>query len=79
MDVTVYSTSRCSACKTTKEQLDRLLNGKFNYVVDDIEVMNDLNIRKVPTTVLSLDGVEVTRFQGVQPDSVYLEALASDT
>lgn len=64
-----FSAAHCAPCRTFKPIMNSL-NGeckiKFVDTSNDPQLTAQYNVRSIPTTILTINGVEVQRFIGVK-------------
>jgi thioredoxin 1 len=76
-----YTASWCGPCKVLKPIMQELAaqNPNVNYQLIDVDQNpSDAQvngIRSVPVVIIQKNGVETSRFIGVQPKAVYERAL----
>lgn len=77
----LYTASWCSPCRHLKPILNEIIsqNPHVNYKIIDVDENKDetisKGIRSVPVVIIEKNGVETSRFVGIQPKSTYEGAI----
>ena len=81
ISVKKFSASWCGPCQTLKPVFEEVKRGYSNVKFEDIDVDENFElaaqygVRSVPTVVIEKNGVEVSRFSGVQSKLAYTNAI----
>ena len=76
-----YGASWCNPCKTLKPILQEVMgaNPTVGYQYIDVdqhpEDAQQNGVRSVPTVIVTKNGIETSRFVGVQPRAIYEQAI----
>jgi thioredoxin-like negative regulator of GroEL len=76
-----YTAEWCSPCRALKPIMNELVskNSHVQYQIIDVDVNRDManaaGIRSVPVVVIEKNGMETSRFVGVQSATIYENAI----
>lgn len=82
LEVKKFEASWCGPCKALKpvfENVSKKFGNNVNFSYIDIdeqfEIAQEYFVRSVPTVIVEKDGVEVSRFVGVQSELTYTNVI----
>ena len=74
-----FTATWCGPCKVFKPVMNEIKNEGYSVQFIDAEenqaLMQQLNVRAVPTTIIEENGVEVDRFMGSLPKNQVIQKL----
>lgn len=76
-----YTATWCSPCRALKPIMQEIAaqNPGVNYQIIDVDSnqadAQENGIRSIPVVIVQKNGVETSRFVGVQPKAVYEQAI----
>jgi len=74
-----FTATWCGPCKVFKPVMNEIKNEGYSVQFIDVDenqaLMQQLNVRAVPTTIIEENGVEVDRFMGSLPKNQVIQKL----
>ena len=74
-----FTATWCGPCKVFKPVMNEIKNEGYSVQFIDADenqaLMQQLNVRAVPTTIIEENGVEVDRFMGALPKDQVIQKL----
>ena len=74
-----FTATWCGPCKVFKPVMNEIKNEGYSIQFIDADenqaLMQQLNVRAVPTTIIEENGVEVDRFMGALPKNQVIQKL----
>ena len=86
MEIQLFGKQNCGKCESTKHKVTHLLGkhgleSRIRFTFFDMETVDglaegayrDVDLSKIPTTIIEEDGRDLVRWEGIVPDSVEIK------